>query len=244
MTLSGVTPGTNAVPPIRPAASATRPQSESTPDAANAASGAPAPSWPTHINAKPGDTAFGIAQRYREAMGAGICQIVVALWRANPQAFEQHDMNMLKPDVSIELPGIDTVRLLGPEEAAALCAVYIDPAEQRRHGTVGLTIRKSFEDQRELQPGERELVFFRDFLGQIANRFNVGGATLNQKLVAIATANPDAFNNGNMNDLRSGVLLRMPSAEAVQAIDPATADAEVSSQWAAWKAYTQPSNKC
>ncbi len=125
-------------------------------------------------------------------------------------------MNRLKPGVEIELPEIGTVRALGPEEARRLCAVsHRLLPEQRRHGTVGMTVRKSFEDQRQPQAGDLELVYFGDTLGQIAKRFDIPDATLNQKLVAIANANPEAFRNGNMNDLRTGVLLRMPSAEQV-----------------------------
>lgn len=246
MTLAGVNNGMNAVSPMQtPApASAPRREEESETETPRASAGASVPPGPTKIRAAAGDTAFGIAQHHREAMGADLCQIVAALWRRNPHAFEQSDMNRLKPGAEIELPDIGTVRAMGPEEARRLCAIYIDAAEQRRHGTVDMTVRKSFDEQRQLQAGELELVYFGDTLGQIANRFNCPGATQNQKLVAIANANPDAFRNANMNDLLTGVLLRMPSAEQVHAIDANAAKGQVSSQWATYKEYTQPSKKC
>ncbi|WP_217906605.1 FimV/HubP family polar landmark protein [Bordetella genomosp. 11] len=165
------------------------------------------------------DTTFGIAQRYRQATGADICQIAVALWQANPHAFERNDMNLLKRGSEVELPDGATIRAIDPEAARRTCGAHIDPSGQQRKGTEGMTIRQSFEEQRDLQAGDRELVYFGDTLGQIAKRLQIPGATQHQKLVAIAKANADAFSRGNMNDLRTGVVLRMPDVDEVHAID-------------------------
>ncbi|CAM3349191.1 LysM domain-containing protein [Bordetella sputigena] len=199
---------------------------------------------PLRITVAAGDTVFGLAQRYRDTLGAGICQIAAAVWRQNPHAFHQNDMNRLKEGVHVQLPDADTIRAIPALEAAEICAAHIDPQQQRRHGTVGMAIRESFEDQRKLQAGDVELVYFRDTLGQIANRLDVADATLHQKLVAIANANPDALRNGNMNDLKTGVLLRMPSADQVLGTDHAQAKNIVLTQWQDFKQYTDPARKC
>ncbi|WP_427184375.1 FimV/HubP family polar landmark protein [Bordetella bronchialis] len=239
---SSSTPFPSAVLPARHATSAQSVRQEAQADTASAA--ARRSSAPLHIVAAADDTVFGIAQRHRDAIDAGICQIAAALWRHNPHAFQQNDMNRLKAGVRIELPAAETIRAIPAQEAARLCAAHIDPDAQKRHGTVGVTVRASYEDQRTLRQGERELVYFRDTLGAIAQRFHVPGATLHQKLVAMATANPDAFRNGNMNALRTGVLLRMPTDAQVLAMDAESAKAEVGRQWREYQGYTRPAMKC
>ena len=49
------------------------------------------------------------------------------------------------------------------------------------------------------------------------------GVRLEQVLVALHNANPDAFVGRNINRVRSGSLLRVPEADAMRAIDPAEA---------------------
>jgi pilus assembly protein FimV len=74
-------------------------------------------------------------------------------------------------------------------------------------------------------------------LSGIADRLS--GAGINSALtrgwmVAIYRQNPDAFAH-NMNLLRSGAVLRIPAPAAAAAIPPATATAEISRQYAAWR---------
>lgn len=59
-----------------------------------------------------------------------------------------------------------------------------------------------------------------DTLIGIAERFPVPGATLHQTLWALYQANPHAFVTQNMNVLRAGVSLSIPSSAQVLAIDP------------------------
>ncbi len=49
------------------------------------------------------------------------------------------------------------------------------------------------------------------------------GVRLEQVLVALHKANPDAFVDGNINRVRSGSVLRVPEADAMRVIDPAEA---------------------
>ena len=59
-------------------------------------------------------------------------------------------------------------------------------------------------------------------------------ADLNQLMIAIYQANPSAF-NGNINRLRLGATLRIPSAEEVAAISHADANRETHAQMQAWR---------
>ncbi len=58
---------------------------------------------------------------------------------------------------------------------------------------------------------------------------------INQMMLAIYQRNPQAF-NGNVNRLKAGAILRMPSADEVRAISRAAALAEVRRQNEAWRA--------
>ena len=59
---------------------------------------------------------------------------------------------------------------------------------------------------------------------------------LNQMLLAIKQANPDAFYRDNINALKTGAVLRIPSASEAQAVAVAAALAEVRRQNSDWRA--------
>jgi len=59
-------------------------------------------------------------------------------------------------------------------------------------------------------------------------------ADLNQTMIAIFRANPSAF-DGNINRLRLGAMLKIPSAEEVAAIPQAEANRETRAQMKAWR---------
>ncbi|RZJ60267.1 MAG: hypothetical protein EON49_08930 [Acidovorax sp.] len=56
-----------------------------------------------------------------------------------------------------------------------------------------------------------------DTAGRLANAYRPSGVSLDQMLVAMMRANPDAFIQGNVNRLRAGAVLQMPSESAAQA---------------------------
>ena len=58
-----------------------------------------------------------------------------------------------------------------------------------------------------------------DSLWRIASRNSRSGTDINQMMVAIYRANPDAFFGNNLNNLKSGEILRIPSREEVAEID-------------------------
>jgi pilus assembly protein FimV len=66
-------------------------------------------------------------------------------------------------------------------------------------------------------------------------REHAGGGDMNQMLLALHKANPDAFYRDNINALKTGAVLRVPSPDDVQAQSAASAMAEVRRQNEAWR---------
>ena len=78
-----------------------------------------------------------------------------------------------------------------------------------------------------------------DTLSGIAGRTQPQGVSLDQMLVALYRANPQAFVENNMNRLRSGVVLAVPDAEAAKAAPAPEARQFIQAQSADFAAYRQ-----
>ncbi|MDD0975876.1 FimV/HubP family polar landmark protein [Pseudomonas fontis] len=74
----------------------------------------------------------------------------------------------------------------------------------------------------------------RDTLWEIASRARQGGS-VQQTMLAIQALNPDAFINGNINQLKTGQVLRLPDQQQIQSIAQPQAVTEVAEQYAAWR---------
>jgi pilus assembly protein FimV len=86
-------------------------------------------------------------------------------------------------------------------------------------------------------PGATHEVRKGDTLGAIARSNLRPGVTLNQMLIAIYRANEDAFIRGNINLVRAGRILNIPSAESPAGIDRAEADQLVKTHAAQFAEY-------
>ncbi|MCC1497655.1 FimV/HubP family polar landmark protein [Alcanivorax sp. 1008] len=76
-----------------------------------------------------------------------------------------------------------------------------------------------------------------DTLWRIAlNNRPVNSISVQQMLIAIQSLNPDAFIDGNVNLVREGTVLRMPSEQEVRQISTRSAIAEVAEQNREWRA--------
>lgn len=78
-----------------------------------------------------------------------------------------------------------------------------------------------------------------DTLTRIASRTQRPGVALDQMLVGLFRANPDAFVGKNMNRLKSGVVMSVPSAELARAVSSAEAREIIAAQSADFGAYRQ-----
>ena len=77
-----------------------------------------------------------------------------------------------------------------------------------------------------------------DTLAKIASAVKPQGVTLEQMLVSLYHANPDAF-AGNMNHLKTGKILRVPDQKTTVATGHSEALKEVRVETANWNAYRQ-----
>ena len=71
-----------------------------------------------------GDTLFAIAQR-NAVEGATLYQVLWALYQANPQAFSQENMNLLRAGATLKIPDADTVRAVDPKYAQVCVCVCV-----------------------------------------------------------------------------------------------------------------------
>jgi pilus assembly protein FimV len=76
-----------------------------------------------------------------------------------------------------------------------------------------------------------------DSLQKIASQYKPQEATLDQMLAALFNRNQAAFEGGNMNRLRAGSILTIPSASDAQAAAPAEATRLVRVQASDWRTY-------
>ena len=75
-------------------------------------------------------------------------------------------------------------------------------------------------------------------LSSIARSTAPGGIDVQQMMLALKQANPEAFYRDNINALKSGAVLRVPTAAEAQAMTIAAAIAEVRRQNSDWRAGT------
>lgn len=69
-----------------------------------------------------------------------------------------------------------------------------------------------------------------DTASKIANAHKSEGVSLDQMLVALLRANPDAFINDNLNRVRAGAVMTVPTAESASNVPPAEASKIVIAQ--------------
>lgn len=78
-----------------------------------------------------------------------------------------------------------------------------------------------------------------DTLSKIALQHKVSGVSLDQMLVSLYRANPDAFVGKNMNRLRAGRVLSLPASEDAAQLAPEQARREVMAQAVDFTAYRE-----
>ena len=83
-----------------------------------------------------------------------------------------------------------------------------------------------------VQPGESNRVTVKsgDTASKIAANTKASGVSLDQMLVALIRANPDAFVHNNINRIRAGAVMDVPTSEQAQALSAAEATQTVIAQ--------------
>jgi pilus assembly protein FimV len=80
-----------------------------------------------------------------------------------------------------------------------------------------------------------------DTLSHVARETQIDGVSYQQMLLALKAANPDAFYHDNINALKQGAVLRIPTGAEARALNRAAAIAEVRRQNADWQGATAAS---
>ncbi|MGO4550078.1 FimV/HubP family polar landmark protein [Lysobacter sp. 2RAF19] len=89
-------------------------------------------------------------------------------------------------------------------------------------------------------PADRIAVRDGQTLSAIAGKVGQRGYTLDQTMLALLRANPDAFIRGNVNLLKAGAVLRVPPAQDAAQLAPAEAAAVVRDHLEQWRALNAP----
>lgn len=87
-------------------------------DAVEPASSGP-PAWPTRVTVRPGDSLSALAASLLPRSGLDRQPLMLALYRSNPGAFIEGDIDRLRAGVSLEVPAIAAVTDISPGEAAS-----------------------------------------------------------------------------------------------------------------------------
>jgi pilus assembly protein FimV len=126
-------------------------------------------------------------------------------------------------------PGAGTIERAAPVQSQPAT----EPASEPVHSTVAATSGAAeLTGEYQVRRG--------DTLWMIASRTRPGSpASLNQMMVALYRANPDAF-LGNMNLLKEGATLKVPADSDLAALSSTDADAEFERQATAWQGAEAP----
>jgi len=76
-----------------------------------------------------------------------------------------------------------------------------------------------------------------DTLGKIARQYKPAGVSMDQMLIALYQANPEAFVDNNINRLRAGVILNVPDANTASAVPAGEARQQVIAHASDFNAY-------
>lgn len=77
------------------------------------------------VKVRPGQTLWGIAASHA-VPGTNIYQQLVALWQANPQAFSQNNMDLVRAGSTLTLPDAATVQAINSDDARRIFAEQVD----------------------------------------------------------------------------------------------------------------------
>ena len=117
---------------------------------------------------------------------------------------------------------------------AAATAASVPVVTHSRPASSASTPRKTLE-QGELSPGEKYRVRNQDTLWEIALKSRPAeGVSVQQTMVVIQRLNPQAFINGNINRLKAGSVLRLPTQDDIS-VSEKQAVGEVANQNRSWR---------
>jgi len=128
--------------------------------------------------------------------------------------------------------------LLDPPGVTAQAPVEpVTPARGARTAPAAAAAAPAATPQPTAAAGEGITVKRGDTLSKIANDVKPASVTLDQMLVALFKSNAGAFDGSNMNRLRTGAIITVPSAEEAAAMPAQEATRVVRVQSSDWRSY-------
>ncbi|WP_277740463.1 FimV/HubP family polar landmark protein [Herminiimonas fonticola] len=129
-----------------------------------------------------------------------------------------------------------------PASSEALPPPAAEPAPRAapqaiREATPAKPVRTASEPKADVSASDEYRVKKGDTLAKIANQHRPSGVSLDQMLVALYRANPDAFVGKNMNRLRAGQILSVPEADTAKSVGQSEARGVVVAQAADFNSY-------
>lgn len=171
-----------------------------------------------------GETLSGIAEKYLSD-NTTRNQVAIALFAANPQAF-RGNINALRAGAELRIPSAK--ELQRQSAAAATAEVVAQTNRWRSADTPPVKLARTISE------GPYGPVNYGETLSGIAEEVLRDGYSLDQMMIALFEANPQAFDD-NINALHQGALLRVPNDEELMHRARGTASAEVVAQTIAWR---------
>ncbi len=143
--------------------------------------------------------------------------------------------------ILLDPPGFNEARIAAPVAAPVAAVSATEPAASAAAAPSGAPLGAMPSARAESAPkGDTYGPVKRgDTLTKIATEMKGDGVSLDQMLVALFRENKQAFGKNNMNLLKTGQILRIPSATEVAKLTKDEAQKEVRVQVADWKAYRE-----
>lgn len=141
--------------------------------------------------------------------------------------------------ILLDPPGFDSARVAPPvtRSSAPASPPAVVTATAPPPTIVSSSLPPTYVESRVIASDSYGPVKSGDTLNAIAKQFKPDSVSLEQMLVAIYRENESAFIGKNMNRLRTGQILRVPTEGEVLGIERADAQKVVRVQVADWKAY-------
>lgn len=153
----------------------------------------------------------------------------------DPPEIKKHIAKGVKKPVTNVFAGKDNLPPIGstPTQTTASSAIQRPGAATTKKSSGG-----GYVQQPRLS-GDEYIVQKGDTLGEIARRAQTVSVTTEQMLIALYQANPNAFLQNNINLLKSGVRIRIPTIEEVANISERDARRIYSQHVSQWNEYRQ-----
>jgi len=175
------------------------------------------------VNSK--QTLWDIAYRHRPQGEFSNQQMMLALYEKNPQAFVDGDINRMKGHAVLSLP-----------TAAEIGRYQHSEALRKIRQKLNESSELASKEMRAASKAEEVVVDPKETLWDIAVKYRAGPeVNTRQMMLAIVKKNPHAFVDGNINRMRKGVVLKMPTADDLRQWSKEDASAEVRRQISDWR---------